>query len=776
MLKSIRIENWKSHLATELYFGAGPNVLVGIMGSGKSSVVEAMSFALFGTFPALQSKKVTMDQLLLSAPQKDSAQIEMEFVSGGKLYKVKREVKRGKGSSAEIRVDGELLEVNPQNVNKVVKNVLGMDYDLFSKAVYSEQNGIDYFLRIPKGQRMEHIDRMLKLDRYERAREGCIFLRNKVKSRASELLSVIADLEAGKPEESLKRSTKEAKAIEDEMQDMSMNARSIHESIDGMEKKLSGAESIKLSYDDARSEARSIDAGLAEMDTVISQKRKKLESGLPDDVKKLASELEAARKALTEARGKERDLREQMASMNTTIRMLREDTIPELNRRNREKVEREGLLQGLEKQFPGIEETMPKLKSQLDKAIQDVSSMEAERKEIKKNLSSLGVGKCPTCEQEVTPIMKKSIEKKRRDALSLIGARLLERRAALETLDKRYKKLDAAYMEISMIRSQLRDYEDIATRLSEIEKTVTDNKRRSSTLVKQITSASSEVANLESKERELATGLERSRSLAEEAILLKELEAKRVLRQERRQELAKDLERLSGLLEGVDITSLREDLTTLKSERASLAARLEATEKLLREKMMMVKELEGKVDVLSRYKNDVSVDEGSMQTLQKLESILGVTQQQLRQEFIKSVNSIMDALWPELYPYGDFTEIRLGVEDDYVLQLRRRDEWLSADGIVSGGERSLACLALRVAFSLAFMPKLRWLMLDEPTHNLDRNAVEKLSEVIRERSHLFAEQVFVITHDERLSEGMPSIRLERDKMSGGHTIARGAGI
>jgi DNA repair exonuclease SbcCD ATPase subunit len=104
------------------------------------------------------------------------------------------------------------------------------------------------------------------------------------------------------------------------------------------------------------------------------------------------------------------------------------------------------------------------------------------------------------------------------------------------------------------------------------------------------------------------------------------------------------------------------------------------------------------------------------------------------------------------------------VEKDYVLQLKGTKGWVHVD-IVSGGERSLACLALRIAFSLAFTPNLRWLILDEPTHNLDAKAIDHFGLVLRDKMENIIEQVFLITHEERLSDYITGsvYRMERDK-------------
>jgi DNA repair exonuclease SbcCD ATPase subunit len=131
----------------------------------------------------------------------------------------------------------------------------------------------------------------------------------------------------------------------------------------------------------------------------------------------------------------------------------------------------------------------------------------------------------------------------------------------------------------------------------------------------------------------------------------------------------------------------------------------------------------------------------------------------------------MNKIWGELYPYPDFSEIRLMIDKDYVLQLKGSRGWVSVEGIVSGGERSLASLALRIAFSLAFTPNLRWMILDEPTHNLDANAIQHFGDILRDKLGYFAEQVFLITHEEKLSDsiGGSVYKLERDKENDGVT-------
>jgi DNA repair exonuclease SbcCD ATPase subunit len=133
----------------------------------------------------------------------------------------------------------------------------------------------------------------------------------------------------------------------------------------------------------------------------------------------------------------------------------------------------------------------------------------------------------------------------------------------------------------------------------------------------------------------------------------------------------------------------------------------------------------------------------------------------------------MSEVWPSIYSYEDFTGVALNIEGgDYVLQLKdRMGRWVGADGIASGGERSIACLALRIAFSLVLAPQLKWLVLDEPTHNLDSKAVEDLAVTLKTRVGDFVEQIFLITHDEKLEDAVTGnlYKLEREKETDGVT-------
>ena len=54
--------------------------------------------------------------------------------------------------------------------------------------------------------------------------------------------------------------------------------------------------------------------------------------------------------------------------------------------------------------------------------------------------------------------------------------------------------------------------------------------------------------------------------------------------------------------------------------------------------------------------------------------------------------------------------------------------------------------------SMVIVPNLKWLILDEPTHNLDAQGISKMIEVFSNSLPSIVEQIFVITHDEALKQ------------------------
>jgi exonuclease SbcC len=594
----------------------------------------------------------------MKKPQmKKQAEVELDFEVNGIDYSIKRVVESGKGTTrAEIREKGELLDASAQGVTRIVERVLQMDYDLFSKAVYSEQDGLDYFLRIPRGQRMQHIDRMLKVDRFEKARGEAVSLGNRVKQAREDKLKMVSDLEEEGIREKLRDAEKEIGLLEKSRSELKTRIEEVRKKKGIISERISRAEKIEGRLNQARTLLEGASYGLQETTETLKKRRGKLkgrDSGkLSGDMERLGKESERLEAGLREKSELFEKGRSGLASVNNMIK---------INRESMEELEKAG-------------------------------------------------AKCPVCESEITG-------KKREDLLG-------KRRGEQENLRKHAGKIAGDMEKLS------RDKEVV-----------------------------------EKKLREVDLEREKLRSMQDEAKETEDLDRRRKEYEERKAGLEKDMKDLEKEFREAGLEGLRKELQEIAAEESGVVEKISGIEERVEDKREILRDMRERSDMLERYKEEAGRDEEIAGQLGDFVKVLKITQDQLRQEFLKTVNSIMDSIWGELYPYGDFERVRLAVDQDYILQLKELGGWISAEGGVSGGERSMACLALRIAFSLAFIPNLKWLILDEPTHNLDANAIGQFAEILRERMGQFAEQVFLITHEERISEGVTGAlyRLERNK-------------
>ncbi|HEY4607402.1 MAG TPA: AAA family ATPase, partial [Acidimicrobiia bacterium] len=124
-------------------------VLSGPTGSGKSSVIDAMTFALYGTIPRLDDRRSVAPVISAMA---DRARVSFEFSVGDDVYTAVRLVER-KGTGAtttEARLEqhgrGEPLAGFADEVTAQVTDLLGLSYDHFTKAVVLPQGAFADFL------------------------------------------------------------------------------------------------------------------------------------------------------------------------------------------------------------------------------------------------------------------------------------------------------------------------------------------------------------------------------------------------------------------------------------------------------------------------------------------------------------------------------------------------------------------------------------------------------------------------------------------------------
>ncbi len=663
-ISALYLKNWKTHKDSSFEFAKGTNLLIGKMGSGKTSVMDAISFALFGTFPSLTSRQVNISNLITAKPVKEKeAKIELSFSYNNSSYKVVRTIK-GSKTEALLYKENKLI-AGPQTteVNKKIEEILSMSFDLFAKAVYSEQNQIDFFLKLPPNKRKQLFDDLLDIEKYETARRNAKTLINKFKRLKKEKEETA---------QSLKTSLQESKSkILDKIKDEKAKLPALTEKISSLQTKLS---IIKQQYENLKNKKQKYDSLVSkknrlsayiEANSKISFSKEKLQN-LKNEFIKLKSQKEEALKNKTSF-----------------------DSL--LNQKTKKKYELEHQISNLKKEKTAL---LPK---QLE-----------------------GKTVCPLCSQ---PISQHTIESLKKEALE-------HNKKIEKQIEEKTKEILKIQTEIKTLESQ---YKETAKTFSSIEEKISELKLK--------------ISSLEDAERKIS------------------------LLQDYKKELS-EIEQKISLLGFKDSFFLetQEKYSKLREKFVSAKKDEQLIQETIKNHLSYLNDLEKQEQQYKKLEKEAELLSNILSNLEVFSSALASTQIELREHLLSSLNQSLNLLWTYLYPYSDYSSLCLfpekaGATDTYTLKVKASNGWIDVSSWLSGGEKTVASIVLRIAFSLVLTKNLSWLILDEPTHNLDTQAIEKMSDLFSNQLPSLVEQIFIITHDKNLEKAATSCLylLDRDK-------------
>lgn len=180
--KKLELKNFKSHANTTINFNDGITLIVGENGAGKSSIFEAITFALY--------KQSNLNNIDLVRTNKGiSGKIEMEvkltFNSHGTDYRIERKVVKNNGkakSSAKLikitELRDETIASKITEVDREIEQILSMDSSTFLNAIHIQQGQISDLIDKTPAERKELIGQLLKLDDLESAYKRLPDIRN----------------------------------------------------------------------------------------------------------------------------------------------------------------------------------------------------------------------------------------------------------------------------------------------------------------------------------------------------------------------------------------------------------------------------------------------------------------------------------------------------------------------------------------------------------------------------------------------------------------------
>ncbi|HEX2058623.1 MAG TPA: SMC family ATPase [Actinomycetota bacterium] len=175
---SLTIKGFRSHEdTTELSFaGRRLFAIVGPTGAGKSSILDAVSYALYGATP-----RIRRNVKKLICTRSDSAHVRFVFEVEGREVEITRSLRRS-GPGEHVLVDGAAggRVIGDSKVTERVTQLLGLDFDAFCSSVLLAQGRFAKFLEAPPTERSQILKGVFRLDQIDALRE-------KAKERRNEL-------------------------------------------------------------------------------------------------------------------------------------------------------------------------------------------------------------------------------------------------------------------------------------------------------------------------------------------------------------------------------------------------------------------------------------------------------------------------------------------------------------------------------------------------------------------------------------------------------------
>src|SRR5213596_1276719 len=184
-LLRLRLVNFRQHADTELEFGPGITGIIGPNGSGKTSILEAIAWALYGV-QAVRGDKDSIRRL--GAKGRAGVEVDLEFRLGAHEYRVKRGL-----STAVLHQDGQVIANSLKAVTDKLERTLGMSHDEFFNTYFTGQKELAVMAALGKTERAAFLSRVLGYERLREAQERVREVRNAVAAE-------VRGLEAGLPD------------------------------------------------------------------------------------------------------------------------------------------------------------------------------------------------------------------------------------------------------------------------------------------------------------------------------------------------------------------------------------------------------------------------------------------------------------------------------------------------------------------------------------------------------------------------------------------------
>lgn len=141
-------------------------VITGLTGAGKSSILDAVTFALYG-----KTTRTDLQSVKLADVCRPNGYVRVAFLQGDERWEVTRGFTTKKESYLEVAHDGEAVHGTIPDKERTVRDVVGLDYDGFRNSTFVRQEEMKELGAASGAQRLAVFQKLFRLEVFEQALE-----------------------------------------------------------------------------------------------------------------------------------------------------------------------------------------------------------------------------------------------------------------------------------------------------------------------------------------------------------------------------------------------------------------------------------------------------------------------------------------------------------------------------------------------------------------------------------------------------------------------------
>lgn len=243
-LLEIRLKNFLSYgtIETVIPFNQQLIVITGVTGSGKTSILDALTFAIYRRSSRLDISGINIDTVIRAGGY---AYVKFK-IAAGKIVEVKRGIKTDSTSFVELKVDGKREHGTIPEINDKIISLIGLNYVSFCSSSIIRQDEMKAIGNASSSERLKILQGLFQLDLFNKARDLASEYLNK-ENQSKDKLSNMIEIEQKEVEKSSELDTQK-QAIEEKLKDFNTKISDLERTLSELKLKISNLEKFNEKY------------------------------------------------------------------------------------------------------------------------------------------------------------------------------------------------------------------------------------------------------------------------------------------------------------------------------------------------------------------------------------------------------------------------------------------------------------------------------------------------------------------------------------------------